>query len=100
MSDRPSPLLRKIAFWLIVGSVATYVVGIATIFLDAPCSDRGAYISLAGIILAGVASCVLFVRAILVRSGDSWAQFAIAVAATAFSWVPFYIVSLLGCRGV
>jgi len=99
MEEMPN-LLKKIAKRTVFISIAVFVMGFCWIIAAAPCSNIGAYILLSSVALTALSSCILFARALMVRTLDS---FGLAGAIAFFAFVQyglFAFTALMLCRGV
>jgi hypothetical protein len=100
MEDRIPNLLKKVAKWLFGSAGVVFLIGIAWLYIEAPCSNMGAYIVFTAVGMGGAAFCGLSIRALLVRTGDSLLLAGVIAFYTA---VMFFVGSgsaLLLCRGV
>ena len=100
MEDRAPNLLKNVAKWLFGCAGIVFVIGMLWLYVEAPCSNTGAYIIFTATGLGSAAFCCLSVRAMLVRTGDS---LLLAGVIGFYTAVMFFVGSgfaLLLCRGV
>jgi hypothetical protein len=100
MDGRLSYVLKIVAKWILFVSVAIFVIGFAWIIAAAPCSNVGIYILLSSVALTAFAACMLFVRALLVRTLDA---FFLTGTIAFYAFVEFvisYYSALMLCRAV
>jgi apolipoprotein N-acyltransferase len=100
MDGRLSKVLKLVAKRTLFLAAAVFVIGFCWIVAEAPCSNTGIYILLSSVGLAALSACMLFVRALLVRTLDA---FGLCVAIAFYAFIGFAISSytaLMLCRGV
>lgn len=79
---------------------AVLIGGVVTTTVSAPCSESGAWICAAGMLLAGLACLALLVTAIRERSAFSFKVLLIGVVGTGTAGFYAFIWTILLCRGV
>lgn len=85
---------------LLLVALAVLAVGILRSTFGGPCSESGAYTSMAGVGIAALACVALLVRSIRLRSGEAWVQFGCSVVATIVFAFVASLWTVLMCRGV
>jgi hypothetical protein len=71
MEDRVPNLLKNVAKWLFGCAGVVFLVGMGWLYIEAPCSNTGAYIVFTAVGMGVAAFCCLSIRSLLVRTRDS-----------------------------
>jgi hypothetical protein len=100
MEDRVPNLLMNIAKWLFGCAGVVFLVGMGWLYIEAPCSNTGAYIVFTAVGMGVAAFCCLSIRSLLVRTRDSLLLAGVIAFYTAIMFFVGSGSALLLCRGV
>ena len=100
MNAARSAFQGKVSVVLFAFAIVVFVAGMLITTVSAPCSELGAWITVAGLGTAAVACVTLLVRTLMHRSGKAWGLLTAAVFSTGFAVFVAYVWTLLLCRGV
>jgi hypothetical protein len=89
--------LEVLSTWLLIASVVTFAAGVGYIACT-PCREYSSYLALPSLVLALVAACVMFVRAVVRDTAGSWSTFAGVLLVGFVEFSISYCVLAIHCR--